>query len=71
VFVAKAFNQGKIEFRNPRHYVTDMIVMSEDDAYDTVYAPDNETRLEEVGPSCRLCPRATCPHRVVDPLTNH
>lgn len=71
VFVAKAFNQGKIEYGNPRHYVTDMIAISEEDAFDTVYAPDDDTRIEEVGPSCRLCPRTTCLHRVIDPLTNH
>jgi len=71
VFIAKAFNQGKIEYGNPRHYVTDMIAISEEDSFETVYAPDDDTRIEEVGPSCRLCPRSTCPHRVVDPLTNH
>ena len=71
VFIAKAFNQGKAEYGNPRHYVTDMIAMSEDDAHQTVYAPDDNTRIEEVGPSCRLCPRSTCLHRVADPLTSH
>jgi len=70
VFVAKAISQGKIEYGNPRHYVTDMIAMSEEDAAKTVYAPDDDTRLEEIGPSCRLCPREACPHRVIDPLTS-
>lgn len=71
VFVAKALNRGKTEYAMPRHYVTDMIAISEDDAYDTVYAPDDDTRLEEVGSGCRLCPRETCPERVIDPLTSH
>ncbi|MEQ8319076.1 MAG: short-chain fatty acyl-CoA regulator family protein [Rhodospirillales bacterium] len=70
VFVAKAFNQGQVEYGKPRHYVTDMIAMSEDDAYQTVYSPDDNTRLEEVGPSCRLCPREQCLHRVIDPLSS-
>ena len=34
----------------------------------TVYAPDPGTPVEEVGPTCRVCPRLTCPHRVEDPL---
>ncbi len=70
VFVAKATSQGKVQYGTPRHFVTDMVAVSEEDAFKTVYAPDDDTQLEEVGPSCRLCPREACPHRVIDPLTN-
>lgn len=70
VFVAKSIHQGKSEFGAPRHYVTDMIAVSEEDAENTVYAPDEKTHLEEVGPGCRLCPRESCIHRVVDPLSS-
>ena len=69
VFVARARLAGPIGFGRPRHYLTDMLVMAEDDATRTVYAPDSSTFIEEVGPSCRLCPRQTCAHRVEDPLT--
>ena len=69
VFVARARHTGPIGFGRPRHYLTDMLVMEEDDAADTVYAPESGTHVEEVGPSCRLCPRRTCEHRVEDPLS--
>lgn len=68
VFVARAHLVGKTGFGQPRHYLTDMLVMSGEDAVHTVYAPDRAALLEEVGPSCRLCPRHTCDHRVEDPL---
>lgn len=70
VFVARARNTGPTGFGKPRHYVTDMIAMPEDDARHTVYAPDPTALVEEVGPSCRLCPRANCVHRVEDPLAD-
>ena len=69
VFLARARSPGPIGFGKPRHYVTDMLVMAEEDAVHTVYAPDPSTFVEEVGPSCRLCPRRTCAHRVEDPLS--
>lgn len=68
VFVARARNTGPIGFAKPRHYVTDMLTMSEEDSHFTTYAPTSETELEEVGPACRLCPRKACAHRVEDPL---
>lgn len=68
VFVARARHQGTTGFGKPRHYVTDMIAMREDEARHTVYAPDASAPVEEVGPACRLCPRRSCPHRVEDPL---
>ncbi len=70
VFVAQARHQGATGFGKPRHYVTDMIALSEIDAQRTVYAPAPTTPVEEVGPSCRLCPRTACPHRVEDPLAD-
>jgi predicted transcriptional regulator/transcriptional regulator with XRE-family HTH domain len=69
VFVARAANTGTIGFEQARHYLTDMCVLSDDDARHTVYAPDRATAFEPVGLSCRTCPRVKCKHRVVDPLT--
>ena len=69
VFVARARNTGTTGFGKPRHYLTDMITMTEADAQRTVYAADPAALVEEVGPSCRLCPRRACGHRVEDPLT--
>ena len=71
VFVARARLNGPSGFGKPRHYVTDMIAMSEPDAQHTVYAPEDSAVVEEVGPSCRLCPRLACHHRVEDPLTDY
>jgi predicted transcriptional regulator/transcriptional regulator with XRE-family HTH domain len=68
VFVARAHHVGQTGFGKPRHYLTDMIAMTETDAERTVYAPAPTSPVEEVGPSCRLCPRRTCRHRVDDPL---
>ena len=68
IFAARARNTGGPGFGQPRHYLTDMIVMSEEDSTSTVYAPDRQTPVEEVGPACRLCPRTSCAHRVDDPL---
>jgi len=69
VFVARARHSGPTGFGKPRHYLTDMLAMSEADAQYTVYAPERSTAVEEVGPSCRICPRHTCSHRVEDPLS--
>jgi len=68
VFMARARNTGLAGFGKPRHYLTDMLAMTEEDARLTVYAPEASVPVEEVGPACRLCPRRTCPHRVEDPL---
>ena len=68
VFLARAHNTGPTGFGRPRHYLTDMLALSEADARLTVYAPDPGTPVEEVGPTCRVCSRLTCPHRVEDPL---
>lgn len=69
VFLARARHVGLSGFGRPRHYVIDMITMTEKDAQLTVYAPDASVPLEEVGPSCRLCSRVNCIHRVEDPLS--
>lgn len=70
IFVARARSAGATGFGKPRHYLTDMLAMSESDAAQTVYAPDRSVQAEEVGPSCRLCPRRNCIHRVEDPLAD-
>ena len=67
VFVARARNTGATGFGKPRHYVTDMLAVSESDARFTVYAPDTAVPVEEVGPACRICPRESCRQRVADP----
>ena len=67
VFVARARNTASMGFGMPRHYVTDMLALTEEAARHTVYAPDPSVPVEEVGPACRLCARTTCPHRVEDP----
>ena len=69
VFVARAANSDSVGFGRARHYLTDMCVLSDEDARHTVYAPDRATAFEPVGLSCRTCPRRNCAHRVVDPLT--
>ncbi len=69
IFVARARHAGPTGFGQPRHYVTDMLAMTEDEARFTVYAPDPSALVEKVGPSCRLCPRRACSHRVEDPLS--
>lgn len=68
VFVARAHSIGPSGFGRPRHYLTDMLAMSETDARRTVYAPDTAVRAEEVGPACRICSRSACLHRVDDAL---
>ncbi|MEQ9558298.1 MAG: short-chain fatty acyl-CoA regulator family protein [Rhodospirillales bacterium] len=69
VFIARARNTGMTGFGKPRHYVTDMLVMTEAHSEMTVYTPDPQSVIEEVGPGCRLCERRSCAHRVEDPLT--
>ncbi|HET9069982.1 MAG TPA: short-chain fatty acyl-CoA regulator family protein [Amaricoccus sp.] len=68
VFLARARRTGPAGFGRPRHYLTDMLALSEADARLTVYAPDPGAPVEEVGPACRLCPRLACAHRVDDPI---
>lgn len=67
VFVARAARIGEPGFGAPRHLRLDMLVIPEADAGLTVYG-DRPLAPEEVGPSCRVCPRKGCAHRVDDPL---
>ncbi|MCP4876961.1 MAG: DUF2083 domain-containing protein [Gammaproteobacteria bacterium] len=69
VFVARAASTGTIGFEQARHYLTDMCVLNDHDARQTVYAPDRTTAFEPVGLSCRTCPRHSCKHRIIDPLS--
>ena len=69
VFLARARHLGITGFGQPRHYVTDMLAMTEDDATHTVYAPAENVHVEHVGSTCRSCPRQDCQHRVTDPIT--
>lgn len=68
VFIARARHWGPTGFGRPRHYLTDMIVCTEADSRVTVYSPDASAVVDKVGPTCRLCSRNTCAHRVEDPL---
>lgn len=69
VFVAFARPAGPISFQAARHFVTDMLAMREADAALTVYATEAFVAAENVGPGCRICPRAECAHRVEDALS--
>ena len=69
VFVARAASRGAVGFGQPRHYLTDMCVVSDQHATHTVYAPQLTSAFEPVGLSCRTCPRRNCQHRVIDPLS--
>ncbi|MEO1601541.1 MAG: short-chain fatty acyl-CoA regulator family protein [Pseudomonadota bacterium] len=69
VFLARCRSVGPTGFGVPRYLETDMLVLSEDDAPGTVYGRvDGGADAEEVGVTCRLCPRKGCEHRVDDPL---
>lgn len=68
VFLARAHAAGRPGFGQPQHYLTDMLAMTEADARQTVYAPDPAVPVEEVGPTCAICPRPACPHRIDDPI---
>jgi len=69
IFLARARQHGSAGFAKPKHFMTDMLVMYEDEAASTIYAVDDSVPLEKVGSSCRSCPRQACQHRVTDPLT--
>ena len=68
VFLARARNAAAAGFGQPRHYLTDMLTLREDQARATVYRIGPDEPAEEVGPGCRLCPRTACPHRAEHPL---
>ena len=68
MLLARARMAGPLGFGAPRHFLTDMLTISADDAALTVYAPAPGAPVEEIGIACRLCPRETCAHRVDDPL---
>lgn len=70
VFVARCRAVGPAGFNAPRYLETDMLVLEETAAAETVYDParGGPARVEEAGVTCRLCPRKGCAHRVDDPL---
>ncbi|MBY8975449.1 DUF2083 domain-containing protein [Rhodobacteraceae bacterium NNCM2] len=68
VLVARARPTGSAAFGAPRHYVTDMLVIPEQGASATIYAPAQTQAVEAVGTTCRVCPRESCPHRTEDPI---
>lgn len=70
VFVARCRHVGPAGFGAPRYLETDMLVIEEGEAAETVYDPQNggPALAEEAGVTCRLCPRKGCGHRVDDPL---
>lgn len=68
VFVAEARSAQPRRFAGARHYLTDMLALTESDAMMTVYAPPEDEPVEPVGTACRSCARRKCAHRVADPL---
>ena len=68
VFVARARRAGPERFGQAQHFLTDMLVMPAAAARSTVYGRSIQPTPEPVGPSCRICPRVDCRHRVADPL---
>ncbi|MEM1344805.1 MAG: short-chain fatty acyl-CoA regulator family protein [Pseudomonadota bacterium] len=70
VFVARARALGSPGFGQPRHLASDLLVLPEAEATRTVYTcgPPGTGVAEEVGLTCRICPRRRCEHRVDDPL---
>ena len=69
VFIARARPTGAARFGTSQHYLTDMLVLSEDHASQTVYRPEPKSAADPVGLSCPICPRETCEHRVGDPIS--
>lgn len=76
VFVARARVSMPAGFGRPSHITTDMLVFPEEDAGLTVYGAgmagigSGALEPEEVGTTCRICPRKGCRHRVDDPLAD-
>ena len=70
VFVARARAVDPPGFGRPRRFVTDMLILPEADAGQTVYAlaARPEPEADPVGLTCRICPRKGCAARVADPL---
>ncbi len=67
-FLARTRRVGTVAHGRPQQFETDMLVIDERALADTVYARAAPA-AEEVGVTCRLCPRKGCAHRVEDPLT--
>ncbi|MGF1446953.1 MAG: short-chain fatty acyl-CoA regulator family protein [Pikeienuella sp.] len=69
VFLARARAVSGRHFGAMRDHVTDMIVLRAEEAGATVYGRGlDAAEPEEVGTTCRLCPKKRCGHRVEDPL---
>lgn len=71
LFVARARRLSEPGFGRSGPHVTDMLVIAEDAARDTVYGARAAGELvpEPVGRSCAICPREPCAHRVADALS--
>lgn len=69
VFVARSRPSGPVKYGAPLNLVTDMLVIAEEMAGATAYAPEAGLRPEPVGTACRICPRDACEHRVEDPIS--
>ena len=65
IFVARARRVGEPGFGRPELHETDLLALDERDARRTVYGDsrNGEMSTEEVGTSCRICPREACTHR--------
>ncbi|MEM7668533.1 MAG: short-chain fatty acyl-CoA regulator family protein, partial [Pseudomonadota bacterium] len=69
VFVARARPGVPVRYGAPLNLVTDMLMIDEEVAGATAYAPESGLKPEPVGTACRICPRDACVHRVEDPIS--
>ncbi len=67
VFVARAEPADPPVWGRPAQHRASVLVLPGDPAA-TVYAPRAREPAEPVGPNCRVCARAGCPHRAEDPV---
>lgn len=71
VFVARTRETHRPGFGSRPRHATDLLAIPEDNAALTVYAvPEQDmAHADEVGFSCRICPRKGCDERLPDPLS--
>lgn len=69
LFIARTRNLAPASFGRAPVPMTDMIFLAAGDAIGTVYESTLGAEPDAVGPTCRVCPRETCVHRVEDPFS--
>ncbi len=68
LFIARADDIGAAGFGVAQHRRAALLALPADAAAGTVYAASLREKAEPVGPNCRICARADCPHRAEDPV---